>query len=110
MVGYIFSLICFLILALLITFTSLSEMVVPIITQIIIIIGLAITGAYAAMKSGYRGWLYGIITGILYIVILIIISWIAIEGFSFDKYVFAKIILGVVVGAIGGMIGINLAR
>jgi len=110
MIGYIFSLICFLILALLITFTSLSENVVPLITQIIIIIGLVITGAAAARKARTRGWLYGIITGLLYIVTLLIISWIAIDGFAFDKFAFAKILLGIVVGAIGGMIGINLIK
>ncbi len=110
MIGYIFSLICFLILALLITFTSLSENVVPLITQIIIITGLVITGATAAMKSRYRGWLYGIITGVLYMVVFLLISWIAVDGFTFDKYAAAKILLGIVVGAIGGMIGINLIK
>ncbi|MBA1336771.1 MAG: hypothetical protein HPY66_3207 [Firmicutes bacterium] len=110
MVGYIFSLASFLILALLVTFTSLSENVVPTITQVVVIIGIAITGAYSAMKSGSKGWLYGIISGILYIIVLIAISWIAIDGFAFDKYVLAKLALGIVAGAIGGMIGINLVR
>lgn len=110
MIGYIFSLICFLILAVLITFTNLSENIVPLITQIIIITGLVITGASAALRAGNRGWLYGVITGLGYIVILLLISSIAIDGFTLDRYAAAKIVLGVVVGAIGGMIGINLSK
>jgi putative membrane protein (TIGR04086 family) len=110
MIGYIFSLICFIILALLVTFTSLSDNVAPNVTQVVIILGLAISGASAAMKSKSRGWLYGIVSGVIYIVILLLISWVAIDGFSFDKYALIKLGLGIVVGAIGGMIGINVAR
>ncbi len=109
-IGYGFSLICFLLLALLVTFTRLSEAVVPMITQGIIIIGLTISGASAAIKAKSRGWLYGILCGILFMGLVIIVSWIAVDGFVFDKYVFSKIALGIAVGAIGGMIGINLAR
>jgi putative membrane protein (TIGR04086 family) len=109
-IGYGFSLICFLILALLVTFTRLSEGIVPMVTQAIIIMGLTISGAGAAMRAKSRGWLYGIICGILFIGIVVIVSWIAVDGFTFDKYVLSKVLLGVAVGAIGGMIGINLIR
>ena len=109
-IGYGFSLICFLLLAAIVTFTKLSEAVVPMVTQGIVIIGLTISGVTAAMKSRTRGWLYGIICGILFIGVIIIASWIAVDGFTFDKYVTSRIILGIAVGAIGGMIGINLFR
>jgi putative membrane protein (TIGR04086 family) len=109
-IGYGFSLICFLLLAVLVTFTKLSENIVPMVTQGIIIIGLTISGAGAAIKSKTRGWLYGIICGVLFVGVLIIVSWIAVDGFTFDKYVLSKVLLGIAVGAIGGMIGINLVR
>ena len=109
-IGYGFSLICFLILALLVTYTRLSEGIVPMVTQVIIIAGLTISGAGAAMRAKSRGWLYGVICGILFIGIVVIVSWVAVDGFTFDKYVLSKVLLGVAVGAIGGMIGINLIR
>jgi putative membrane protein (TIGR04086 family) len=109
-IGYGFSLICFLLLAVLVTYTRLSEGIVPTVTQGIIIIGLTISGASAAIKSKTRGWLYGVICGILFIGVIVIVSWIAVEGFTFDKYLLSKIVLGIMVGAIGGMIGINLTR
>jgi len=109
-IGYGFSLICFLILALLVTYTRLSEGIVPMVTQGIIIMGLTISGAGAAMRAKSKGWLYGIICGIIFIGIVVIVSWIAVDGFTFDKYVLSKVLLGVAVGAIGGMIGINLIR
>ena len=109
-IGYGFSLICFLLLAAIVTFTKLSEAVVPMVTQGIVIIGLTISGVTAAMKSRTRGWLYGIICGRLFIGVRNIASWIAVDGFTFDKYVTSRIILGIAVGAIGGMIGINLIR
>jgi len=109
-IGYGFSLICFLLLAVLVTYTRLSEAIVPTVTQGIIIIGLAISGAGAAVRSRARGWLYGIICGVLFIGVILIVSWIAVEGFTFDRYIFSKVVLGILVGAIGGMIGINLTR
>lgn len=109
-IGYGFSLICFLLLAAIVTFTKLSEAVVPTVTQGIVILGLALSGAIAAMKAKSRGWLYGIICGILFIGVMVIVSWVAVKGFTFDKYVFSRIILGIAVGAIGGMIGINLVK
>ena len=109
-IGYGFSLICFLLLAVLVTFTRLSEGIVPMVTQGIIIVGLTVSGAGAAMRAKSRGWLYGIICGILFIGIIVLVSWIAVDGFTFDKYILSKVLLGIVVGAIGGMIGINLIR
>ncbi|MFA7215929.1 MAG: TIGR04086 family membrane protein, partial [Bacillota bacterium] len=101
-IGYGFSLLCFLILAAVVTFTRLSEAVVPMATQGIVIIGLTLSGITAAMKAKSRGWLYGIICGILFIGVIIIVSWIAVDGFTFDKYVISRTILGIAVGAIGG--------
>jgi putative membrane protein (TIGR04086 family) len=99
-----------LLLAVLVTYTRLSEAIVPTVTQGIIIIGLAISGAGAAVRSRSRGWLYGIICGVLFIGVILIVSWIAVEGFTFNRYIFSKVVLGILVGVIGGMIGINLAR
>ena len=80
-IGYGFSLICFLVLALLVTYTRLSEGIVPMVTQGIIIMGLTISGAGAAMRAKSRGWLYGIICGIIFIGIVVIVSWVA-DGFT----------------------------
>lgn len=109
-IGYGFSLLCFLLLAAVVTFTKLSEAVVPMVTQGIVVIGLTISGAVAAMRAKSRGWLYGILCGMLFIGIMLIVSSIAVQDFTFDKYVFSRVILGVAVGTIGGMIGINLIR
>ncbi len=109
-IGYGFSLICFLLLAAIVTFTKLSEAVVPMVTQGIVIIGLTISGATAAMRAKSKGWLYGIFCGILFVAVMLIVSSIAVENFTFNKYVASRVVLGIAVGTIGGMIGINLVR
>ncbi|MFZ5966041.1 MAG: TIGR04086 family membrane protein [Bacillota bacterium] len=106
--AYIFSLIVFIIMALLITYTSMSETIIPLMTTIVMIISVSVSGMYSGMKIKRKGWLNGGIAGLIYIIWMIFMSWVFIEGFSFDKYALFKILIGAAGGGIGGMIGVNL--
>jgi len=106
--AYIFVLFIFLIMALLITYTNIPEALIPMLSSITLIISISISGMYVGSKLRRKGWFNGGIEGIVYIVLLIAVSWAFMDDFSLDRYVLYKSVVGVLSGGIGGMIGVNL--
>ncbi|SKC70168.1 TIGR04086 family membrane protein [Maledivibacter halophilus] len=104
----IFTLAIMLILAAIITFTSVSESIMPLITSIIIIFSIAFSGLLSAKEIRKNGFIHGLFTGAIYILFILILSWILIKDFSIDKFAIIKGIIGIIAGGIGGMIGVNL--
>jgi len=97
-----------LIIAAIVTFTSVSESIMPLLTSIIMILSIAFSGLLAARKFEKHGLMHGLITGAIYILFILFLSWVLISGFSLDKYTIIKAVFGIVSGGIGGMIGVNL--
>ncbi|SDK56384.1 TIGR04086 family membrane protein [Natronincola ferrireducens] len=106
--GYVLSLILFLLSGILITYTSLGEGIIPILTSVIMILSIAYASIYTAVHTKKRGWLQGAVIGLIYILILIIFSKVFITDYIIDTSVYYRVIIGIVTGVIGGMIGINL--
>ncbi|ABW19260.1 TIGR04086 family membrane protein [Alkaliphilus oremlandii] len=106
--GYTVALILFLLVAVLITYSSVGEHIIPLSTSIIMIIGIVFSAMYCSVKLRSKGWLHGGIVGLIFVLILIIISKAFISGYSFDQITLYKMILGLGAGAIGGMLGVNI--
>ncbi|MGI6188241.1 MAG: TIGR04086 family membrane protein [Clostridiales bacterium] len=104
----IISLICFVLFALVMKLANLQESIIPPVNQAIRIVSMVVGGAAAARSSKSKGWLKGALTGLLYIVWAFIISGIFGGGYIFDTVLLSDVLLGIVVGAIGGIIGINI--
>lgn len=106
--GYVVSLVLFFISAIIITYTSISEGIVPILTSVIMVLSIAYAGMYVAVNIKKRGWLHGALIGLVFSLILIILSLIFISDYTVDRIVYYKIGIGIITGVIGGMIGINM--
>ena len=106
--AYIFVLFIFLIMALIITYTNISETLIPMLASITMIVSASISGMYVGTKTKKKGWLNGAIEGLFYVILLIFMSWIFMKDFSMDRYVLFKSIIGVASGGLGGIIGVNL--
>ena len=106
--AYIFVLFIFLIMALVITYTSIPEALIPMFASITMIVSASISGMYVGVKMKKKGWLNGAMEGLLYVFILIVMSWAFMKDFSMDRYALLKSLIGIVSGGIGGMIGVNL--
>lgn len=106
--AFLFSLVCFLILSIVLSLTSIPENIIKPSSYIVMIVSIVIAGIYVAMKVDKNGWLYGSITGLLYIIILTIISMIVIGGFSLNQILISRVLIGIIAGAIGGILGINI--
>ncbi len=88
--------------------TPLSEQVVPYVIYVTSIFSIIIGAAYAARRMQFKGWLYGGLTGFAYIaILLILLKLFAIEA-DVSLQLFSKLFLGFVLGAIGGILGLNL--
>lgn len=94
--------------ALLLSFTPMSDSSMNMVTQIIIIICITISSIYGSKKLCRKGWLFGLLLGLVFVLLLIPVSMIFGQPFVFDKYLIAKTLMGSFVGLIGGIIGVNL--
>ncbi|MDI3311198.1 MAG: TIGR04086 family membrane protein [Thermoanaerobacterium sp.] len=108
LVSYIITLLFFIIYALVLTYTPLSELTLPTLTMLITIIGIVLAGAIAARNTKSKGWLNGGLAGLLYVLLMLFLGVYFVKEAGINAGVALKLIWGVVLGAIGGMIGINL--
>ncbi|MTI66061.1 MAG: TIGR04086 family membrane protein [Firmicutes bacterium] len=106
--SYIITIIFFIIFALILTYTSIPDKYLPIMNSITMILSIALGSIYMGIKADNKGWLNGALVGILYMVILTIISLIMVKSFDLDLYLMLKYLISIITGAIGGMIGVNL--
>lgn len=104
----IISLICIIIYAIVLSITPVSDNTMYIITQLITMISIAAAGIYCGKNVKSKGWLYGLIVGIIFVIILIPISMLWGQIPIIDKYFVAKLMLASSVGLIGGIIGVNM--
>lgn len=105
----IISLICLIIYAIVLSITPVSDNSMSIITQAITMISILASGVYCGRYIKEKGYLFGLIIGIAYILILIPISLLWGQTLSLDKYFFAKLLMASSVGIIGGIIGVNIS-
>lgn len=112
--GSIFSIITsailLLIFAVLLCYTSLSENtmlpVILVVTGVSILIGSMIS----TRKIRKNGILNGGIVGIIYIIVLYLISSLFLAGFYLTFKSFIMLIIGIITGMVGGIIGVNTNR
>lgn len=108
LLSFIVTLIFFVVFTLILTYTKLSENWIPLIDSIILIISISLGAIKMAVNTSRRGFLHGGILGVVYILILIIISMIFMKDFQFSTYTITKLIIGLATGMVAGMIGVNL--
>ncbi|WP_099187769.1 TIGR04086 family membrane protein [Tepidibacter mesophilus] len=108
--SYLITIIFVLIYNLVLTYTSVSSSTIPLMTSIIITLSVACAGFYMGYKNGSNGFLYGILAGVLYVLFMIIMYFLANENFKFEMNMLYKMILNVLSAGIGGIIGVNMKK
>lgn len=108
LLAYAITMIIFLVFAVIITYSNFPETAIPTVVVITTVLSIMLAGIKVARKAKSKGWLNGAIAGIAYMIILYFISALALTGFVFDRYVIYMLILGLLTGAFGGIVGINI--
>lgn len=97
----------FFILAFISTYTSFPDKVISPAVSIVSIISVIIAGIFSARGRISKGWLYGSATGLIYIIILYLISGIVYRDFSINDYVISMAAMIILAGTAGGIVGVN---
>lgn len=103
-----FTLILFFLFATILRFTNISDDIIPGIVLLISIISILCGATICTKNASNQGWLWGSSIGGSYALILYIISSLTLTGFSFPLNTILLLAGYTLIGAIGGIIGINM--
>ena len=106
--GFIITVVLLLIFAVIMTFTEISERASSIFYLITTILSIMYGSIYAVRKIRKRGWLIGIVVTILYLLVLYTVSVVSGNSAVIGSDRVTRLLLALMVGALSGMIGINL--
>lgn len=87
-----------------------SEAYSPLVMNIVSFFCLFVGSLYAGRRAGTAGWAHGSLTGILYLVMVSVIGLLAFDQLAPALVLVERGALGVLLGAVGGTVGINLGR
>ncbi len=98
-----------LVTALLISFTDLRENTLPYFSYAINMIGLLIGGMVTGRRCGSRGWYYGGLTGLAYFAFVLLVGFLGFDA-PLELATLLYLLGAFVIGAAGGVIGVNMSR
>jgi putative membrane protein (TIGR04086 family) len=86
----------------------LSEIHSPLVMNIVSFLCLFLGGVYAGTRAGTAGWAHGALTGAVYLVLVSILGLLLFDQLAPWLILLQRVVLGVLIGAVGGTVGINL--
>jgi putative membrane protein (TIGR04086 family) len=96
--------------AMLITYTHMSERSLHIVVAVTTLLSVLVAGFDAARGAVYKGWLWGMAAGLVYIAVLALIMLVLLPGIGVDGRTVLVMALAIVGGGMGGILGINMKR
>ena len=106
--SFIFTLITFFIFSIILRFTNIQDSVIPGIVLLISILSILCGAAICTKNANSQGWLWGGCIGLSYSLILYLVSSLTLTSFALPLTTFYLILGYILVGAIGGIVGINI--
>lgn len=108
--AYLMTFILILIYSAVLTYTSVPESTIPTCVFVISIISVFIASSIAVIRVKENGLKNGGLIGLIYIMLLYILSSVTTSGFALTGYSVATMIFNILLGMVGGIIGVNMAR
>lgn len=107
--AFIITFILLLVVALVLRFTDIRESNMTLFNNLVLTASIVFSSAMLGRKAKERGWLNGAVLGFLYYFIIIILNLLFNKPMNFSMFLLIRLIIATTLGAIGGMIGINLS-
>lgn len=104
----IISAILLLIYAILLTYTTISENTMTAVLITISGISILIGSSISSFKIKKQGMLNGALVGLIYMLVLYLISSMLLTGFTINMSSIIMMMVGTLAGIVGGVIGVNL--
>lgn len=108
--GVAFSLLCVLIFAFVLKYTTLSENTIQPINQVIKGLSLLVACFVTSKKINKKGWLVGLLVGLCYTLVTYIVFSILNGGFSFGLPLLFDTLFGAIGGMIAGIVCISFLK
>ncbi len=110
LIAYIITFILTLVYAILLSYTDISESTIPTCMFVINIFSVFIASSIAVIKIKENGLKNGGLVGLMYIIIMYLLSSLTSVGFAVSGYAISTIIFNILLGMVGGIIGVNIAK
>lgn len=109
-IAYAITCIVFIGYAILITYSNFSGENLPLVVTITSLVSVVVAGFDSAKGAENKGWLWGIIAGFIYAIILMCIGLWVNKSFGIDSRTITLFVLSIAGGGLGGVLGINLRK
>ncbi len=106
-IAYALTIFVFIIYAILLTYTDMTEENLNTVIMITVIVSVLISGFDTAKGVKSRGLLWGTTAGLVYSSIMILVGFCVVPNYEFSITSLINLILGLAGGGFGGIIGIN---
>lgn len=106
----IVTVLAFILLSLILANTDFPQKLITPAVVLTTIVSVLTAGSVSTRGIHNKGWLNGSVVGLIYMILLYLISSLVYNDFTIDKYVITMTAIGVLAGAIGGIIGINTGK
>ncbi len=108
--AYIFLIITFGILSVVYTYTSLPDSLVGTIVSVLTALSLVFGGLISSKNVNSFGWMHGALAGMFYTIIRIATGFAVFKSYVPDSSIVSMFLTGILLSALGGIIGINLSK
>lgn len=109
-IAYAITCIVFITYAILLTYTSMTEQNVPLISLICTVVSAAVAGFDMAKSAKNKGLIWGLLAGIFYVIILFVIIILSGGNFEFSGGKITTFLISLAGGGIGGVMGVNMKK
>ena len=106
--AYAITLLVFIVYALLLTYTGISEKNNTAVVIVTMAMSLVAGGVKSALSARQKGLIWGVATGVLYVAVMIAAGLFLIPGYTLGSKTLVCLLLGIGSGGLGGVIGVNL--
>ncbi len=107
-ISILFTLVLIFIFSIFLTYTNISESVITPVIIVISAISILIGSSISTMKIKKNGLINGLFVGLVYMLLIYLVSSIINTGFALNTNSIIMILSGVVAGIIGGIVGVNI--
>ncbi len=109
-IAIVISLILLLVTALILTYTDVSENIIPATIIVISALSILIGSILSSLNIKKNGLLNGALVGMIYMITIYLLSSIAITGFGINSKTIIMLVASILAGVIGGIIGVNIHK
>jgi len=110
LIAYGISIVLLFIAALIATFQAFSDQAISIMANLVTALGVFFCGFMSGRHFSSRGLIFGAICGVIYSALLCLIGNLASGTMSFGTSALTALAIGLICGAVGGIVGINTKR